>query len=395
MDDDHSDAQNFAGLTGIVLTGAIIYFSVQLASTANIDKYNPNPMAFFYWFFIASVVGPLLLLDLGMTVYLASKSAARPGLLALMWVVPLLATMSHPILVARDQGKRNALELAHPSITEHHVNLTGRTFWLSPLVDKSPVEPGAISYVDRKQTLEKHDDPMAEYAGERLAPGFKRMKIFFSEPTGAPDMMKPVRPGPWQDFAVVDKPDGSGVVSVTTYHYFHYPDRVEVVPTLNPLDPKYRTRELTVPLIDVYPHNLSGSTIGRLQIDGQEVGLFEALVPPDKEHCQIMVLAAINAMAAPLKVRWQNVQPGSAWQEATVSVPPFQQARAGKDVVRSNAVHLFFMADSSVAAQRAQEIILDDQRNGVRITEPGAALATPGVCGTAEATYGGFESMGT
>lgn len=396
MDDDHSDAQRFAGLTGIVLTGVIIYFCVQLASTANIDKYNPNPMAPLYWIYVASVVGPLLLLNISMTAYLLAKKAASPGLLALMWGAPIIASMTHPFLVARDHGKRDALERAHPAITEHHANLTGRTFWLTPAVSKSPVEPGAFAYIDRKQTLEKHDDPMAEYAGERLAPGFKWMKIFLSEPTGAPGTMKPVRPGPWPNLSAVDKPDGSGTTSVIAYHYFHYPDRVEVVPTFGALATVYRTRGLTGPLLDVYPHNLSGATIARLQIDGQEVGLLDAVAPSVAENCIITPGAAINTMAAPLMVRWQNAQPGSAWQEATVSIPPFQQARAGKDAVRSNAVHLYFLADSRVAAQRVQEIIIDEGRIGVRITEPGPALATPGVCGTASATYDGtFERMGT
>lgn len=275
----HSDAQSFGALTGKVLTGAVIYFCVQLAATANIEKSTPTPMAALYFILVASVVGPLLLLNIVATVYLIAKSAAGPGLMALMWVVPLLANLTYPVLVGRDQAQRDALERAHPAISEYHVNLTGQSFWLSPLVETSPVKPAAFLNAYRKQTLEKRDDPMTEYVGQRLAPGFKRMKIYLREPHGAPDLMKPVHPGRWRDLSVVEKPDGSGTTSVLTYHYFHYPDRVEVVSTFHPLEPMYRARGLTVALLDVYPLNLSGATIARLQIDGQEIGLQAAREP--------------------------------------------------------------------------------------------------------------------
>lgn len=395
-DDDHTDARGLGGLTGLVLTGAILYFCVQLAATANIDKYDPHPMAPLYFIAVAWVVVPLVLFNIGVTAYLLAKSAAGPGLLALMWLAPLAACLAHPILVGHDQAKRDALERAHPSITEHHVNLTGRTFWLPAQVSSLPILPGASAYVQRKQTLEKRADPMIEYAGQRLAPGFTRMKIFLRKPKGAPDMMKPVRAVPWPDLSAIVKPDGSGMTLIIDYHYFHYPGHVDVVPTLNPLSPVHRSSGLPGPLLDVYPHNLSGAPVARIQIDGKEVGLLDPIRVRDKENCTITPGAVINSMAAPLHVRWQTVQPGATWQEATVSVPPFRQARAGNESIRSNAVHVYFLADGSVAAQRVQEIFIDAGITGVRITEPDAALAqAKNACGTAAEVHRDyFEKIG-
>ncbi len=389
MDDDHSDAENFSALTGLVLTAAILYFAFELAPKANIPA-RPYPYVAdaFHSLFARAVVGSLTLLNVGLTFYLMAKSAGSGRLFAFMWCAPLAAAMAYPVLVARDKAERVALERAHPSISEYHFNLSERTFWLAPVVSEPSIKPGKSGYAHREQTLENRADSMEEYAGERLAPGFKRMQIFFSEPNGRADVMKRVQAGPWQDRSLIYKFDGSGLSTSRTYHYFHYSDRVEVVPTFGSVSsPENRRTMLKVPLLDVYPHNLTAVSIARLQIDGKEIGLEGVLAPDDEKDCKIESRPAVNMLAAPLEVRWQNAQSGAAWREASVSVPPFRQSRPGKDVVRSNAVHLYFQADGSVAAQRVQEIIVGEELFGVRVTEPAPALKTQGVCGTAATAY--------
>jgi hypothetical protein len=70
-----------------------------------------------------------------------------------------------------------------------------------------------------------------------------------------------------------------------------------------------------------------------------------------------------------------------------VVVPPFEKRRPAGDRVRSNAVHLYFEADGSVAAQRVQEIGMGEDKFAVRFTKPAPALKAESVCGTVADAY--------
>jgi hypothetical protein len=100
---------------------------------------------------------------------------------------------------------------------------------------------------------------------------------------------------------------------------------------------------------------------------------------------------AINKLNAPLKVRWQFAQPNPAWQEATVAVPAF----AKQSSATRNAVHLYFRADGTVAAQWEQMLTSTDGKPSVRFTDPSAQVTFPARCGTASDVHRMTESYRT
>ena len=65
-------------------------------------------------------------------------------------------------------------------------------------------------------------------------------------------------------------------------------------------------------------------------------------------------------------------------------VPPFAPSPPAKEYVKINAVHLYFNADGTVAAQRAQETVSGEGKGRMRLTGVVPALKAEPACGTAE-----------
>ncbi len=210
-----------------------------------------------------------------------------------------------------------------------------------------------------------------------------------------------VLPGP--DVKLVAPAFAPGSASVA-YMYYHYPDRIDIAPTLDVFDGYGRRRPTAhVPLVYVYAHNLTALPIARLEIDGLTLQLIASIKPASDEgsQCNIPHAAAINRLAAPLKVRWQAAQAAPAWQAATVAVPSLAPFAPGAGSVREIAVHLYFLPDGSVSAQRAEDVdgpagepepdLTVGGRfpyaNRLRVSQIEPALKNPPPCGDATKAY--------
>lgn len=349
--------------------------------------------------FMAILFGALLLaLNVGMTFYLRRKNAIDQRGLAVMWLPPLAALLLTPAYNEVASRQHEAILRAHPPIAEWHVNLTGRTFWLAPEVGPFPhdAKPEAIRLMYRQQSRDNTTDPMREYAGLLPAPGFRHLTVF-SAPRGVAPASKPVAIGPIPALKLIEPAFPYGGGPVVSYMYYHYPDRIDVAPALHLYKIERNDNPTArVPFVVFYPRNLAGPPIVRIEIDGQALQLESAVFAhsgdkDDRRLCQIPGAPAINWLNAHLKIRWQVAQANPAWREATVARPSLVHMGSARSSVKRNAVHLYFLADGSVALQREQILGLDDEAPGVRFTEP-PQLTTPIPCGTAQDVYREHEA---
>lgn len=346
---------------------------------------------------------PLLILNIVFTFYLQNRDATHGKILRWMWlptVAVCLIAFAYTIITQTIAGN---YQRAHPPITEIHVNLSGRAFWLAPEVDEVRYDPALFSRIRRERTPQDHDDPMTEYVGVQLAPGFKSLTIRTGEPNGVTQARVPVVVLPGPDLKLVAPAFASSPPGVA-YMYYHYPDRIDIAPTLDVYEGYGRRQPSAhVPLVYVYAHNLTPSPIARLEIDGLTLQLIAAIKPASEEgsDCKIAHAAAINRLAAPLKVRWQAAQAAPAWQTATVAVPSLAPIAPGAGSVREIAVHLYFLPDGSVSAQRAEDVAGSDgelepdltaggrtpNAGRLRVSDIEPALKSPPPCGDATKAY--------
>lgn len=347
---------------------------------------------------VCLVVIPLILFNIGLSFYLRKRDAVHGHILLWMWLPAVAASLLTGTYCLVTRTKDDNYRREHPPITEYHVNLSGRTFWLTPEVDGIGHEAGDFKLEFRQRTLENHDDPMTEYVGEHLAPGLKSLPIRTGEPDGVTQRQLPVVALPGPDLKLVPPAFAATNPLDLAYMYYHYPDRIEIAPTLN-LHQSIGIRVPTAqaPLVYIFPRNLTALPIARLEIDGETVQLQEAAVPAtEATYCKITRTAAINKLAAPIKVRWQVAGTAPAWREAMVPLPPLEATR---ETVKENALHLYFLPDGTVAAQRAQNVGPADaaQREGasnrfpdtntLRVSDILPPFKIPPACGVATEAY--------
>ena len=396
----HPGARTAGVITGLFLALAAVGFCASLhkESTGYADiQAGIGQLVFGVMFGI-----PLLLLNIGLTSYLLNRDAAHGRILRWMWLptaaVLLLGFVYSLITKTLDANYRQE----HPSITEVHTNLSGRALWLAPEVDAHKLEPGEARFAWRKRTLKEHDDPMAEYVGERLSPGLKSITIRTGEPNGATATRVPVVALPAPDLKAL-APLESELGPKVAYMYYHYPDRIEIAPAVDVWRDHLRERPTAhTPLVYIHVHNLSAPAIARLEIDGLTVYLLEPVRQALEEttYCKIPHAATINRLAAPLQVRWQTVGKAPAWHEALVTVPSLSPLQPAQGTVRQLAVHLFFLPGGAVAAQMAQDIGLPEEEGqprtaggsypstkNLRLSEIVPSFDAPMPCGGAAAAY--------
>lgn len=380
-----------AGLFVAFLAGALCARSISGDGSGYAD--GANEVARLVVVFL--IVIPLVLFNIGLSVYLRKRNAVHGYILFWMWAPPLAATLLTLAYGGITRTRDDNYRREHPSATEIHVNLSGRTLWLAPEVDGYRHEAGGFRLEFRQRTLDDLDDPMKEYVGEHLAPGLRSLPIRTGEPGGATHKLMPVvvLPGPDLKLAAANP-------MALAYMYYHYPDRAEIAPTLN----LYQGIGIRVPtahlsLVYIFPHNLTTRPIARLEIDGETVQLKKAAVVASAAgYCEIPRSAALNRLAAPIKVRWQVVAAAPAWQEALVPLPALEPAPATA-TVKENALHLYFLPDGTVAAQRAQHVGPAEapgiegsakrfpDTNTLRVSDILPPFTTPPACGVATTAY--------
>jgi hypothetical protein len=318
-----------------------------------------------------------------------------------MWTPTLAVLLVQAVLYAVQIQLKQAIEAAHPIISEMHVNLSGRSLWLDP-DEAANGTNGAVEmpgndpakFIAFNRYYDDNNDKMTAYDAARLADSFREMRVFYGESANTPPTLIPVRqPAAFPDLKTVINhlSFNGGEASVIKYWYYHYLDHVNVVPAISLSGSQ--SLDLwgsAVALVEFHIANLATQAIARLEIDGQTIDLgFAAFQPERSENsaCTSRNFAAhaINPLDAPLKVRWQLAQANPAWHEATVVVPDFSPGKTPIAVIRSTSVDLYFQADGSVAAERSQfgtlpqgEISHSQHRPGRTPSEQAALRPCPG-----------------
>lgn len=349
------------------------------------------------------VLAPLLVANLVMTVLYVRQRA--PGqVLGWMWL-PLVVVASVAMSMHGLSGQaRRANEAQYPSVREMHVNLSGRSIWFDPAGQGGGPRgrqampgdaPGVFTEVTR---YFGDDDQMAIYKVARLAPSFRSMTVFVETPPSGATATLPVV---WQAEAFPDVASfmrhlsfQGSEASVTEHWFFHYADRVEVVPALSLAGSQ--SMDLwggPVPMVGFHIANLTHQQLARLEVDGATLGLGSEARAPEQAQghgCTERNHAAyaINRLQAPLKLRWQWAQANPVWHEAMVEVPAFRERL---DMPRGSphltSVTLYLQADGTVVAERS---LLRGSPSGVmslQTTGPTRPLAKTPPCGYAPDRY--------
>lgn len=351
------------------------------------------------------VLAPLLVANLVITVLYVRQRA--PGqVLGWLWL-PLVVVASAVLALDGLAGRaRRASESLHPSVREMHVNLSGRSIWFDPAGQGGEPRgrqampgdaPGEFTEVTRHYGA---DDPMAIYEVARLAPSFRSMTVFVEPPPGGATATLPVV---WQADAFPDVAsfmrllsfrDG-GEASVTEHWFFHYADRVEVVPALSLAGSQSMDLEGgPVPMVEFHIANLAHQRLARLEVDGATLGLGSEARAPEQTQghgCTERNHAAyaINRLQAPLKLRWQWAQANPVWHEAEVEVPALRERL---DTPRGSphltSVDLYLQADGTVVAERSLLRGSPYGQMSLQTTGPSRPLAMSPPCGYAPDRYG-------
>lgn len=351
------------------------------------------------------VLGPLLLLNLVFSaIYLKRRVPARAYWL--MWGPPLGVLAGLWLFISVQQVSDKFFERAHPNIREVHVNLSGRSLWLDPestVNDSADAgelpgdQPGHFVSFTRYAETYYGKDRMLAYSGSRLAADFTRLRVFPGEPAKTPALLRPVVvAAPYPDLARflnrerISPQDEAGFL---VYLYYHYADRVEVVPALRLAGSQ--TMDLwgrPLPVVSFHLANLRALPLARLEIDGQAIDLGDAAFASESAEGNGCVYRnyeahAVNDLSRPLKVRWQFAQPAARWHEAVVSVPEFNVARRPRGRAEMINVELYFQDDGSVVAERSLAFDQAQQKFALWTTGPAIPLRRPAPCGTAADRY--------
>jgi hypothetical protein len=323
-----------------------------------------------------------------------------PSLLALL----LVFAFKLWILYSTHEGGKIKREFdkAHPNIQEVHINLSGKNIWLDPDITVndakfSPADELRGNRAEKFINVTRYGrdyyghDKMSAYSGARLAATFRNIPVYYGPPKStSPQMMPVVMPSSYPDVSsFIHKLDYADTeAAVTSYQYYYYADRVEVVPALMLSgSAKFTLLENKIPFIEIHLSNLQVRSIVRLEINGQAIAFGDSAWETEtaNHYCtsRNYDVEMFDTFDAPLKVRWQLAEPNPKWREALVTVPAFKSAKAPMGNVRMNTALLYFQKDGSVLAEREQEIELANDQLAVRSVGPERPLLSTPPCGMA------------
>ncbi len=378
-------------LAGLVMAGILLMFAVR----------QDSPETIYLGLLLAGFVAvPLLIANVVITgVYLWNRAAPRTYLM--MWVPPMLAMAILPVSEYISARQRDAFWAENPPIREVHVNLSGRSLWLDP--DEAGDASGGYGELagDKPEQfvpLTRYPggkDRMSAYQRGRLLENYRDMKVFFGEPrTSAPTLLPLNQTADFPDTDIFRnmptlKRRDAGLI---VYWYYHYPDRVDVVPALS----LSGSQDMDLwgsglPVVDFHLANLGDLPIVRLEINGQAIALSEhAFFPETTEYgaCSTRNYSAhaITRLDQPLKVRWQLAGVNPPWREASVAVRAFGPGPV-KGRIRSTSVELYFQKDGSVVAEPSQLIDQPGKKLALRIHDQVPPLRQTPPCGRAKDRY--------
>lgn len=378
-------------LAGLVMAGIFLMFAVR----------QDSPETIYLGLLLAGFVAvPLLIVNLVITgVYLWNKAAPRTYLM--MWVPPVLAMGILPVSEYVSARQRDAFWAENPPIREVHVNLSGRSLWLDP--DEAGDASGGHGELagDKPEQfvpLTRYTggkDRMSAYTRGRLQETYREMRIFRGHPGNtAPTLMPVSQTAAFPEVEIFrNLPRFMGKeAGIIEYWYYHYPDRVEVVPALS----LSGSHDMDLwgsglPVVDFHLSNLGNLPIVRLEINGQAIALSDhAFFPETTEYsgCTSRNFSAhaITGLDQALKVRWQLGEVSPPWHEATVPVRGFGPGPA-QGRIRSTSVELYFQKDGSVVAEPSQLIDQPGKKLALRIHADAPPLRQAPPCGRVRERY--------
>lgn len=362
-----------------------------------------NAFGFIGTFFVLGaivlILGILLIANLIFTV-VNIKQHAPPLAYLFAWGPILLALTIALIGNSIKEAKKDAYEQSHPNIEELHINLSGKHLWISETGAETMLAnpPEQFSQITR---YAGGGDKMIAYQGSRLAESYKDMSIYASDTDSADDRtvltLPVVQSKSYPDVASIIPKIGSLSIGykptearILVYQYFYYPDRVEIAPALSLAGSD--SMDLwgsDVPIVNVNVSNYQAQAIARLEIDGQSLSMKYQFYPIkiNEANCFGSKLSApiLNALNAPIKVRWQFLEPNPAWHEAVVTVPQFLPLKSNLGWKnRETQLFLYLQKDGSVVSQLQQVVTLRGDKLGLRTTAITPKLLEPASCGVAD-----------
>ena len=171
------------------------------------------------------------------------------------------------------------------------------------------------------------------------------------------------------------------------YLYFHYSDRVEVVPAMSMSgSAKYELYYKKNSFVDVTLFNLGKQSIARLEINGIAVNIGSDAKPSDMEarNCQSPSSHGGDLMTSldqAWTIRWQYLSADPVWHQAIVPIPFVKTSDIKNGQFGDAKVFLYFMPGDKVGAERLQGI-WNGEKYKVRLSGlPNGMSFTP-PCGT-------------
>lgn len=352
---------------------------------------------------IAGGVPLLIILVMTWICYMIRDRGRLPGRVhALMFLPALIGLGIIPMAMAIEHASHNHFSAEHPSIHELHVNLSGKDLWLamgataeteSGSSPSMPLEAaGSVSFT-RYPGRDEVKAGRFPYEGARLRQGVDTYVYAPNdEGAGAP---KPTSTLPLVRLAY---PDLGPLLpyetesSLLLYQYFHYPNHVEMAPSLagfagstgDYLEDKVRG----LVLFDVAIHKHPQPVLFRLEINGQTLALGSPIKPD--EHCAWAYMGSAGALVdadKPLRLRWQTLDDPQRWHEATVNTPAFRHAIPAGAHVSWPQVLMYFIGNDKVAAERFEEVRLPGGKLALHATGMPGEVPSDTVCGSASARY--------
>lgn len=351
------------------------------------------------------VGGPLAVaLLITWSVYMIRSRGNMPGKAhLLMFVPPLLSLFVIPLADDIRTSDAERFRDAHPAMTEIHVNLSGKPLWLAPDVLASvgsttsiqmPMKPAPwASFVSftRYPDSTSLSSGAFPYDGVRLRDGVSTYTYGTGETNGqgnANGRSVSLVQLPYPDLQPLASLKDRGVPVV--HQYFHYGDRVEVAPTLNPPVSDDELRGKVPNLVRFYLSHRLPPAIARLEVGGQTLAMgAEGPIEADASCRRAYASAgyALTDLGRALKLRWQTLDNPWQWHEASLTLPALPAAPRGMPTSLPSVL-LYFPGGDRVSAERFQMWRLEDGRSGLQATGLPADVQADQVCGSAVDAYG-------
>lgn len=335
------------------------------------------------------VLGPLLALLAGLSLWMLWRKNTPGRVHALMWLPGLLAACIAPVYWSADQAMWDQQSQTYPPRREAHLNLSGISMTpdvkdhsgttsasLMPgdepqraleftrypafdsnrqLADRSEQEGYAWLY--QADTLAVTADSMARHEPPEEPPSADRIQRYPLITTGSLPALQDLEP-------LI----GASVFALK-YRYYHYPDRTEVGAAISLAATQSMALEARPgALVQVALFNMARAPIARVQINGQEVDISGwGALGPDRS-CVTGGAYVRLPVHGRWQVRWHTTEPPRAWRTLDVALPEFPGGEGAPGALTAQRVDLHFLPGRQIAVQRVQERRLPANQAALRAT---------------------------